>query len=604
MASTHEEFGALLSRGETARGERTLADTVMVRTKIGEIVQRRVVSVPPEMAVADAIGVMTRERISSLVVVEGERPAGIFTERDIVGIAHRGESFEGPVGEVMSRPVLTVAAGVSIFEGYEILLANGIRHHVVVDADGGVLGVVTLSDMIRHLGLEYFVEFRKIEQIMSRSVVTLTPSVPVREVVAEMGRRGISCVVLAEDGVPVGIITERDVARLVVADGGVPPLSAGEVMSAPVKTVSLGTTVHNAVHLMQEHRIRRLVTVDGAGKIAGVVTQSDIVRGLEGKYIESLKRVIREKEEVLRQTTRELLDKSAYLDGILSSATDLAIVATDTELRIRYYNPAAERIFGRTGREVVGRTIGELHKLEGVVPLRFTRAREAVRKKGTYLFTARLDRGGETRIFESRISAIGGTESKLSGLVLTMRDVTELRRDEEIIRYMAYHDPLTSLPNRVLLLDRLGQALENARRNGARGALMMLDLDRFKDINDTLGHSVGDLLLKEVAGRLSGLLRKSDTVSRMGGDEFVLLLPTIASPTSASTIAGKIVKALRTPFTCDSHTLRVTTSVGVALFPDDGTDVETLLKNADIAMYRAKEDGRDTCRYFSPMPHR
>jgi diguanylate cyclase (GGDEF)-like protein len=166
---------------------------------------------------------------------------------------------------------------------------------------------------------------------------------------------------------------------------------------------------------------------------------------------------------------------------------------------------------------------------------------------------------------------------------------------------MAYHDALTGLPNRVLLGDRLAQALATAKRNASAGALMILDLDRFKDINDTLGHSTGDALLKEVSSRLTGLLRKSDTVSRMGGDEFVLLLPTIADSDSSGVIAGKIVRAFRKSFFCDGHTLKITTSIGIANFPEDGDDAETVLKNADIALYRVKESGRNGYqRYTRP----
>ena len=129
---------------------------------------------------------------------------------------------------------------------------------------------------------------------------------------------------------------------------------------------------------------------------------------------------------------------------------------------------------------------------------------------------------------------------------------------------------------------------------------MMLDLDRFKDINDSLGHRTGDTLLKKVGKRLADILRKSDTVSRMGGDEFVPLLPTIANSESSAQLAGKIVRAFRKPFFCDGHTLKITTSIGIANFPEDGEDAETVLKNADIALYRVKETGRNNFQRFTP----
>ena len=179
--------------------------------------------------------------------------------------------------------------------------------------------------------------------------------------------------------------------------------------------------------------------------------------------------------------------------------------------------------------------------------------------------------------------------------------ITERERAEETIKHMAYHDPLTGLPNRRLFNDRLNLALAHAHRNQKKLAVMLLDLDQFKEVNDTLGHSVGDQLLQVVSERLTDLLRKDDTVARMGGDEFMLLLPEIAGGEGAAKVAQKVLEALREPFVLDSHELRITTSIGMVFYPDDGEDADTLVKNADIAMYRAKDQGRDNCQRWQPM---
>jgi diguanylate cyclase (GGDEF)-like protein len=203
--------------------------------------------------------------------------------------------------------------------------------------------------------------------------------------------------------------------------------------------------------------------------------------------------------------------------------------------------------------------------------------------------------------YDGSLSGIRDKQGELMGFVLMFNDVTERRLYVDTIHHLAYHDALTGLPNRALLNDRLDQALASYGRNKAGGALMIMDLDRFKDVNDSLGHSMGDLLLKAVSERLKWLLRKSDTVSRMGGDEFVLLLPTISSEQSAAMTAAKIVTAFREPFICNGHTLNVTASIGIADFPEDGEDAETLLKNADIALYRVKEHGRNNFQRFTPL---
>jgi diguanylate cyclase (GGDEF)-like protein/PAS domain S-box-containing protein len=180
----------------------------------------------------------------------------------------------------------------------------------------------------------------------------------------------------------------------------------------------------------------------------------------------------------------------------------------------------------------------------------------------------------------------------------TGTDITERRQAEQKIEFLAYHDPLTGLPNRVLLQDRLQQAVALAERNGTSLALVFLDLDNFKKINDSLGHAAGDALLKEVALRLKRCVRDADTISRQGGDEFVIILRDLHGGDACLPALGKIMETLQEPFISEGNELSTSASLGIALYPDDGTDFETLRKKADMAMYRAKEAGRNTYRFF------
>ena len=183
-------------------------------------------------------------------------------------------------------------------------------------------------------------------------------------------------------------------------------------------------------------------------------------------------------------------------------------------------------------------------------------------------------------------------DGKVMGAVVTFSDITERKQSEEEIQRMAYHDSLTGLPNRNLFSDRLGIALAQARRNQKTVGVAMLDLDKFKDVNDTLGHDAGDLLLKAATERLNAALRKGDTIARFGGDEFVLILPDLKAIEDAIQVAQKIVDSFCKPFVIDTNQLTVTTSIGIAVYPNDGIDEGILLKNADIAMYQAKQAGR------------
>ena len=190
------------------------------------------------------------------------------------------------------------------------------------------------------------------------------------------------------------------------------------------------------------------------------------------------------------------------------------------------------------------------------------------------------------------------TDGKLLGITGFARDITERKRVEEKVRHQAYYDQLTELPNRVLFSDRLAQAMSQARRGKSRLAVLFLDLDRFKPVNDLFGHDVGDVLLHQVAQRILECVRESDTVARIGGDEFCILLHDVANDMDASTVADKILHALRAPFMVDGNSLNIASSIGIAIYPEHGRDEATLVKNADIAMYQAKENGRDAYAVF------
>jgi len=191
-------------------------------------------------------------------------------------------------------------------------------------------------------------------------------------------------------------------------------------------------------------------------------------------------------------------------------------------------------------------------------------------------------------------------QGEVIGTVGCARDITERKASEAFVQHLAHHDALTDLPNRALLNERLRQALAQVRRDRAKLAVLFIDLDRLKPVNDTLGHDIGDLLLMEVAARLRSVMtRRVDTVARLGGDEFVILLPRINKEQDAEAAAERVLFALRQPFKADQHTIRISASIGVAFAPQHGLEADTLLKNADAAMYCAKREGSDDFRIFA-----
>jgi len=313
----------------------------------------------------------------------------------------------------------------------------------------------------------------------------------------------------------------------------------------------------------------------------------------------------------------EIADASAAFNRVLEKASEMlkseriasdvfehaleGILVADREVRIVKVNPAFTRTTGYTAQEAIGRNPRMLQS--GRHDAEFYNAFwESLRSRGEWqgeIWNKR--KNGEVYPEWLNITAVRDTHGDIEHFVAIFSDITERKQQEEIITYQAYHDALTGLPNRVLFRDRLEHALSMARRHeGQQVAVMFLDLDRFKAINDTLGHRMGDVLLKEVARRLKSAIRDSDTVARLGGDEFTVLLPEVTNVAAAEAVAAKILHATGAPYRLASRDYQVTSSIGIALFPSDGDDADTLMKNADIAMYRVKGRGRAGFGVFAP----
>jgi len=282
---------------------------------------------------------------------------------------------------------------------------------------------------------------------------------------------------------------------------------------------------------------------------------------------------------------------------VLETVVD-GIITCDAKGIVGGLSVSAARLFGITSAEAGGRPLDELVSVppgeESDLLAMLHGAAESGQRMGELV--ARRE-GGEIVPIEVTVSRLAGSEP--AGLLVTVRDVTARREAEDTIRRLASRDPLTGLPNRLLFDDRLAQTVERARRNPQEFAVMLLDLDRFKLVNESLGMAKGDQLLREVARRLVLVLRRSDTVARLGGDEFLLLLPGCRGAEAAAKVAQKILDVMRQPYAVDGQELSATASVGIALFPHDGSDAETLVRNADTALYRTKEQGRNSYQFYT-----
>lgn len=312
------------------------------------------------------------------------------------------------------------------------------------------------------------------------------------------------------------------------------------------------------------------------------------------------------KEEIVRRELAEKRREEAqnFLNRSMESSP-VGVLLLDQQSRFSYLNQTVTTWLGRDRQEFIDKTLDDVNPL--VMPRETTQL--IAEKIKTAVQTGAAIAGKEIEIIKQDgdlmpvVFSVAGVKSEtgdILGGIIHIVDITERVRVEESLKHMATHDALTGLPNRRLFNDRIELEMAHARRNQQKLGLMYFDLDDFKRVNDTFGHSVGDHLLQLVGNRLANLLRESDTVARMGGDEFILLSPEMMNKQDAAPIAKRVMEALRRPFEFDGHSVRVSTSLGIAVFPDDGEDVDTLMKHADMAMYRSKEQGRDRYHFYDP----
>ena len=281
------------------------------------------------------------------------------------------------------------------------------------------------------------------------------------------------------------------------------------------------------------------------------------------------------------------------------------VIGCDPSGTVTFFNTVAEEMTGWRGSEAVGMNVADVfvridENTRAVLPSPATGQHPGDRTPGARSSGLILvGRGKEEIPIESSVSPIVH-DGATAGTVIVFRDVSAALAMAEQMTQSFEHDSLTGLPNRLLLKDRIDQAIATAPRHERQVAVLFLDLDGFKHINDSLGHPTGDKLLQSIAKRLVGCVRTSDTVSRQGGDEFVVLLTESRQWEDAVVVAERILKAVAQSHPIETHDLHVTTSIGVSVYPDDGEDAETLIRNADIAMYQAKERGRNSYQFFKP----
>jgi diguanylate cyclase (GGDEF)-like protein/PAS domain S-box-containing protein len=317
---------------------------------------------------------------------------------------------------------------------------------------------------------------------------------------------------------------------------------------------------------------------------------------------------------LLPKALRNMLERSSNAEALfrekeraqvtLNSIGD-AVVCTDVSGNVTFINPIAEALTGWPASEAIGLQFAKVFRIMDVLDHRRAIDPMALVVKTNKPFnlpegSVLIRRDGLESAIEDSTAPIHDRRGRVTGAVMVFHDVTQVRAMSQKMSHLAQYDYLTDLPNRQLLNDRLAQAISAAQRHQQHPAVLFVDIDRFKHVNDSLGHAIGDKLVVSIAQRLVGCVRSSDTVSRQGGDEFVILLSSVAHAEDAALSAQKILAVAAMPHRLEEHDLQITLSIGISIYPDDGRDAETLVRNADIAMLNAKDNGRNNYQFFKP----
>lgn len=678
------------------------------------------VRVPPTAPVSEVLETMHAMRISSVVVVEGRRPVGIFTERDAMHVfVHGSEARLVPVSAVMGKPPVVAHLDTGFFEAYHLCAHNGVRHLIVVDGMGDLHGVASDTDFMRVLGLEVLSGQEKVGQVMSHAPMGLPSAAALSEAVAMMVKFQSQAVVAVDDGRPVGILSERDVVRLgrVDADAAT-PLAA--LMTTPVVTITADRSIYHAIELMRERRIRSLVVVDTQGQFSGLLSEHDVVKKIEGRYVSVLMAIIRRQSDDINRIRQEL-DEKHVLSAVLHQSLGVGLVVADPAGAVHYMNPVAAGLFALAPTQVSGATLSELFEATGLSTAHLQPAFHAARQGRSYEYEFGHHDGATHRELHVRMAPIQDQDGRFLGLVQAIQDVTDRKlserklkqaasifentiegvivadaqanivsvnpafcritgfREDEVLgrnprilgsgrqdrvfyermwktlldtgywqgeiwnrrksgeayaewltinvikdaagnplnyiavfaditsakrvhdefEFLAHHDPLTQLPNRLLFNARLTHSLSRSIRARMPLAVLMVDLDGFKLINDQFGHAAGDRVLEVIGMRLADGIRGEDTVARLGGDEFAIVLEDLESNTLASDIARKLIRSISAPIDLNGMRVSVTASIGVAISSPSENSPSQLLRCADEALYLAKGAGKNTCHIFA-----
>ncbi|OWY38793.1 diguanylate cyclase [Xenophilus sp. AP218F] len=548
---------------------------------------------PPEWSVAQAIQCMVAACRSAIVVQDemGE-VLGIWTEADALAMdADEPDAFERAIVEASHAPTVRLPHDMSLSRAMVEFRHRQLRY-ALVERQGLPLGIVTQTDIVLSQGVEAFLGVKRVSTLEAPPARCLPPTATLAEARRTMRQHQLTALAVALESGEYGIVTLRDVLRCMAE--GRQAQSLAEVCRRPLIGVEASASLLQARRLLQQHKIRHLAVFDAAGAPQQLLGFDDIIRGMECEFMEELRHALRQRDEAISQSRHNLL----LADKVFESTLE-GIVITDSQGVIQSVNPAFSRITGYSREESLGQRTSMLKS--GRQPPEFYQQMwrglkedgrwqgEVInRRKGGLLYTEHLS-----------ITAIRDASGQCLHYVAVFSDITQRKQAEERLHFLANHDVLTGLPNRTLFLETLNGAVARARAAREGLALLFIDLDRFKLVNDTMGHLAGDQLLVRISQLLCKLAQPGAMAARLSGDEFAIMLEKVESVAHVANCAQALLEAISGLSGAAGQELFISASIGISMFPDDGQAADVLLVNADTAMYRAKERGKNGFQFYT-----
>ena len=557
-----------------------------------------------DCTIQDALEYMKQNGISSVVLVDdAHKPLGIYTEYDTLKIVSQGIDKNRTLQSVMSKKLFVLEETTQMHNAYMYMQERNYRHVIVIDADGKYKGVVSEGDFLRNMGFKDLDTISNIKKHISKIYLLVDEDEALNNVAKKMRSLKSDYAIVVQEGMPIGQITQRDISHYCTHNSDVCEPLVKDIASVSMQMVNEDVSLHDAVSLMENHGVHHLVVVDEHKKLLGVISRQNILKAIYGEYFDFLLKTIENKsanEQRLQELQEEFQNKTIFLRTVVNTLPEL-VWLKDLEGRYLACNPMFERFFGASEEEIVGKTDFDFVDAElaesFIAHDKKALAMGGMSENEEYL---RFADGSYEGLFDTTKTPMRDADGVIIGVLGIAHDVTQRKEREKELEKVANYDLLTHLPNRNLFKSYLKKSLSNALRNEHNIALVMFDLDRFKDVNDSYGHTIGDELLMQVAQRFLVRSRKGDVVARLGGDEFAVILEHIKDASDAMQFTYEILESLGVAYNLNKGLqIHIGASAGIVIAPKDAQTVEELMQYADSALYKAKNEAVGSCRYYT-----